>query len=425
MIKKLLKIILVLVVILLGLITAGVFIVAEDTALVNRAAKLSDSDIETLRNIVKENDPIGIVQTNKKKMRLTVSQINQLLAYASNRFDGSLRARAITEKNRAYVKSSIVLPDNPFGEYLNFSGFVRVQHSKYFVIEQLKVGKLPVPELVVTILQPLILEELNSRFNEYFRLWDYLRRIDLTNNGVSVHYRLERSDLADLKKLGRKLLVNTEMKERALAYVAEMERLLNLLPAEKQSLTRLLSPMFLFAELRSQKNNQVVEENRMALLVMGAYMTGRNPAKYISDQPVKPFRKIKFTLKNRNDLAQHYLISGAINAVSGTAWSNAIGLEKELKDSDGGSGFSFVDLMADIAGNKLAQSALSESSAAKLQSKMARLSGEESIMGDIGGLAEGLTSTEFRLEYGNTNSDEYITVVREIERRLFQCDAYR
>ena len=358
MIKKLLKIILVLVVILLGLITAGVFIVAEDTALVNRAAKLSDSDIETLRNIVKENDPIGIVQTNKKKMRLTVSQINQLLAYASNRFDGSLRARAITEKNRAYVKSSIVLPDNPFGEYLNFSGFVRVQHSKYFVIEQLKVGKLPVPELVVTILQPLILEELNSRFNEYFRLWDYLRRIDLTNNGVSVHYRLERSDLADLKKLGRKLLVNTEMKERALAYVAEMERLLNLLPAEKQSLTRLLSPMFLFAELRSQKNNQVVEENRMALLVMGAYMTGRNPAKYISDQPVKPFRKIKFTLKNRNDLAQHYLISGAINAVSGTAWSNAIGLEKELKDSDGGSGFSFVDLMADIAGNKLAQSAL-------------------------------------------------------------------
>jgi len=425
MIIKLLKIFLVLIVIVVGLITAGVLLVAEDTALVNRATKLSENEIETLRSIVKENNPVGIVQASKKKMILTTSQINKLLSLASNRFDDSLRVRAITEKNRAYVKSSIVLPDNPFGEYINLSAFVRVQHSKYFVIEKLKLGKLPVPRLFVTILQPLILEELNKRHNEYFRLWDYLKRIDLTDAGVSVHYRLERSDLADIKNLGRKLLVNTEMKERALAYVAEMERLLNLLPNEKQSLTRMLSPMFLFAELRSQKNKQAVEENRIALLIMGAYMIGRNPAKYISDQPVKPFRKIKFTLKNRHDLAQHYLISSAINAVSGTAWSKAIGLEKELKDSDGGSGFSFVDLMADIAGNKLAQASLTESSAVELQSKMARLSGEESIMGEIGGLAEGLTSAEFRLEYGNTNSDEYITVVREIERRLFQCDAYR
>lgn len=425
MIKSFFKLILILLVIAIGAIAISIYLIAEDTALVSSSKALSEADIEKLRNIIKDNKPLAVVNSSKKKLALTTQQINQLLGYGSGQLNNSLRARVVTEKSRFYLKASYVLPENPVSKFLNVSAYVRMQHAKHFVIEELKLGKLKIPRLLVTIAEPWLLEKLQSRYDKHFRLWKYLRRINVSEDGVTVYYRLERSDLAELKQLGRKILVNNDMKQNVLAYVAEMERILGTLPGNKQSLTRLMAPMFIFTEQRSQTSKKPVEENRMAMLVMGAYMMGRNPAKYISDEPVKPFKNINFTLRDRNDLPKHYLISSAINAVSGTAWSNAIGLEKELNDSDGGSGFSFVDLMADIAGNKLAQAALDENKAKKLQAKMALLTSEDSIIGEITGLAEGLTATEFRLEYGNTNSDEYITVVREIERRLFQCDAYR
>ncbi|MCK4708255.1 MAG: hypothetical protein KAU21_06535, partial [Gammaproteobacteria bacterium] len=179
------------------------------------------------------------------------------------------------------------------------------------------------------------------------------------------------------------------------------------------------------AEKRSLFNSQPIEENRIAILTLAAYVVDKNLLTYISDKPVKSRKKIKFTLKGRNDLAQHYLVSSGINAVSNTAWSNAIGLKKELKDSDGGSGFSFVDLMADIAGNKLAETAFAPSRASALQLKLKQLNSENDILGDISGLQEGLSATAFRMEFGNTSSEEYTRIVREIHRRLVSCSVYR
>lgn len=425
MLKKLLKLIIVLVLIMAAALTAAVFLVAEDYALVARTATPSESEIAELRKIISENKPAQVLKSGKKTLVLTTSQINQLMSYASYRLNPSLSANMVTDRDRFYLRSSFRLPDNPLGQFLNISVKARVQLAKYLVIEELKLGQLRVPPVLVTIVEPYMLEQLNSRYAEYIALWKYLRRIDLRKEKVTVYYRLERSDLAQIKKLGRKVLVNSESRKKVLAYTTELENILSRMPDTRQSLIHLLVPMFDFARAQSVKSQEPVEENRMALLVLGSYMTGRNPAKYISDEAVKPFKKIKFTLKERTDLSQHYLVSSAINALSGTAWSNAIGLEKELNDADGGSGFSFVDLMADIAGNKLAQAALNKASAANLQEKMTSLQNESEIIGRIEGLQEGLTEREFKLEYGNANSDEYMTVVREIERRLFRSTAYR
>jgi hypothetical protein len=53
----------------------------------------------------------------------------------------------------------------------------------------------------------------------------------------------------------------------------------------------------------------------------------------------------------RRDLAQHFFLSGYLTAVAGATAAEAAGLSKELADAEpGGSGFSFHDLAADLAG---------------------------------------------------------------------------
>ena len=59
------------------------------------------------------------------------------------------------------------------------------------------------------------------------------------------------------------------------------------------------------------------------------------------------------TLRGRQDLMQHFLLSAAIQASAGTKSAEAVGLAKELHDASYGSGFSFADWCADLSGISL------------------------------------------------------------------------
>ncbi|MHB8970299.1 MAG: matrixin family metalloprotease [Pirellulaceae bacterium] len=62
------------------------------------------------------------------------------------------------------------------------------------------------------------------------------------------------------------------------------------------------------------------------------------------------------TLLNRRDLAQHFFLSGYLTAVVGAATAESAGIAKELADAKpGGSGFSYRDLTADLAGIHFAE----------------------------------------------------------------------
>ena len=425
MIKKLFYTVLILISLSVVLLMAAVYISIDKTSIVKASQPLSVSDFDSLRQIVNSNKPAAVMSSGKKQLKLTNEQANELLRFTNQNFDKNLRASTKFTNNRINLKLSYQLPSNPIGRFVNIKAQLRINYAKYFIIEKLKIGHIPVPSSVLKIIQPEIVALVKKYYGEYFVLWKHIKRIDVTNTDMTVHYQIQRTDFKKLRNMIRKVLVDDEMRERITAYAREMDRIINRLDSGAQSIINLISPMFKFAEKRSLFNNQAIEENRIAILTLAAYVVGKNPLTYISDKPVKSRKKIKFTLKGRNDLAQHYLVSSGINAVSNTAWSNAIGLKKELKDSDGGSGFSFVDLMADIAGNKLAETAFSPSRASALQLKLKQLNSENDILADISGLQEGLSATAFRMEFGNTSSEEYTRIVREIHRRLVSCSVYR
>ena len=64
------------------------------------------------------------------------------------------------------------------------------------------------------------------------------------------------------------------------------------------------------------------------------------------------------TMRARRDAVEHFAMSAALAALLGAPTAEKAGTLKELSDAQGGSGFSFVDISADMAGIAFAQAVL-------------------------------------------------------------------
>ena len=424
MFKKLFYLTLFLITLSIVAILTVLYLSVEDKAMVASDQRMAEIDIEKIKRIIQSNKPAAVMSGKKIKLRLTSAEANQILALASKEYLPKINAVSEFPDNRLKLKLSYRLPDNPAGRFLNISVMLKLYYGKYFTIEALKIGKVVVPEMLLPYMQPLIKDFVKKYYGGYFVLWKHIKRIDIYNSVLTINYKITRNNFERVRRLARQILVSDKMRERIKIYSKEMTRLSDELGTDAQSIMNFMRPVFKLAERRSLAGNSAIEENRVAILTLAAFNIGKNPLSYVSDIEIKKPERIILTLKGREDLAKHYLLSAAITALLDTKWSSAIGLNKELQDADGGSGFSFVDLMADMAGNKLAAVMQSERRAGIVQARIVKMMSEDDIMGNIEQLQEGLSAAEFRVEYGNSGSEEYVTVVREINRRLRDCVVY-
>ncbi len=156
--------------------------------------------------------------------------------------------------------------------------------------------------------------------------------------------------------------------------------------------------------------------------MLAAFTLGRDPATLFG-LPRQPLRLVHLTLRGRNDLARHFLVS-AVAAASGHATiSNALGLYKEFSDFNTGSGFSFSDLAADKAGTKFGTLAVTRPR--RLQRLMVRVRTEDWLMPSITGLPDHLSRRKFQQCFQGTNRAAYARLIELIERRIAACPSYR
>jgi hypothetical protein len=123
------------------------------------------------------------------------------------------------------------------------------------------------------------------------------------------------------------------------------------------SLPALAGPLFAYAAASAGERDPVAD-NRAALLVLARYVKGSSLELLLPEasQWPKP-TPLSVRLHGRHDLAQHFLISALLTATGSNAIANSVGVAKELDDARHGSGFSFVDLLADEAGNRFGERA--------------------------------------------------------------------
>lgn len=170
--------------------------------------------------------------------------------------------------------------------------------------------------------------------------------------------------------------------------------------------------------------------NQAVILALAAYVGHHRISPLIGDIQPDPLRPLKpnapAVMANRNDLARHFILSAAIQLLSEKGVSLAIGEFKELMDrAIGGSGYSFVDLAADMAGMEFAQVAMDPRYASDVQRILASNHAERTLFPSIVGLPEGLSKAEFQRQYTTVDSPAYLSQVDEIQTRLNKVTLYQ
>ena len=198
----------------------------------------------------------------------------------------------------------------------------------------------------------------------------------------------------------------------------------------RPSLTAYIGSLFRLARERSRNRNPV-EENRAAVLALAMYFGDSRFERLIGDVRTGGLRNHRprvrhVRLGGRHDLVRHFTVSAGLALTGGTAIADLIGEAKEIKDSGGGSGFSFADLAADRAGVRFAEAAVAAPvTARRLQEILSRPLNESDIFPNALDLPEGLSEAAFRRRFRDINHPVYNRLMRAIERRIDALPLYR
>jgi hypothetical protein len=421
---KLLKYLFILLILaLLAAPFALALISVQSEPLVAAAGELTARDIERARRLIAENDPRGMQPGEMRSLSLDEADLNLLLNYAITQVAGG-GARLDMRPGMLDVSVSVKLPENPLGRFVNLH-LELSQVGRRFIVDSLSLGGLTIPGWMADPVAQYLHRALET-VPEYRAALEAINGIRLTETRALLVYQW-RPELVDrIKQRGRDLLLSAEDRERMLAY-AQRLAVVSSDPYMGRTvpLIRFMEPLF---QLAKERGGDRVEENRAVLAVLSMYISGVNIPRMLGvpEGVVEPPAPRRLTLRGRHDFAQHFITSAGIAASGGSKLADAVGLFKEIDDSQGGSGFSFNDLAADRAGVRFAEAALkSAATAATVQEMMAAGPWEDHIIPDISDLPEFMPAARFQREYGGVGSPRYRQVVADIERRISSCGLHR
>ena len=190
-----------------------------------------------------------------------------------------------------------------------------------------------------------------------------------------------------------------------------------------------LSAALEVARSRTEGRRDAVRQNRAAMLALG-YVVGHPDVAELAQIPVSPDTiawsqsvRGRIRLRGRGDWPRHFTVSAALNVMRDLELSDGVGHLKEVRDSMGGSGFSFTDVLANRAGILFSdKSTGSRLDAQAMQRAFRTVPAVERFHPDPEGLPDDMQSVVFRAEYGGVGGRGYKRVMEDIGSRLDGCD---
>ena len=379
-------------------------------------ATLSVADVENAKQLLRDNDPRRLRDGERRRLRLSERELNLVLSYV---LPEPAAARAALTDGLMTIATSLELPHTPFGSYLN-SEVILAQGAASLEPVAASLGPFQLPAWLAGSLGTLFSRVLHTTVPEYASAMDSLQSLRIEDGGLLLEYQWREELLAQVRARGRDLALPEALRTSARVYYETLAP-----QARNTSLARPLQAVFQLADARSLAGRDPALENRAALLALGLALTGRDPAFLYEDgaSPGVRIQGMASTLRGRQDLAKHFVISATLTLSGGSRLADAIGVFKELSDSRGGSGFSFPDLLADRSGVVLAQRSTGPD-ARRIQQMLAEAGSEDVFMPPIDALPEGLQDLEFRSRYEDLDTQAYGRVKDEVERRIRELPLY-
>lgn len=406
-------------------VPAGLLFSAIEDApsVANAPASASQEDLARIKRWLKSHNPNAL-----RNDQLAVMNIGQR--------DLNLGVRAILPRPERHntnieigmghivVNATLKLPANPLGSYVNLALTMKAEGGDV-TPDAISFGELTLPGWTLEPMVQLGHYYLKEKLPEYSSVLHALQTVEFRPQKIFLAYRWDRELVRKLEERGRETMVPPADRERALAYYQALSRVSHR-SGSNVRLDILLEEMFSTALTRSNEDTAAAE-NRVLLLVLGTVLNRTSILRVIGGDAEGLGRRhhyVKWTLHQRNDLALHFGVSAAIAATGADVLADALGVFKELDDSRGGTGFSFIDILADRAGVNFARAATG-TSARRVQQFMASGSLSESdFMPSVADLPEGLMELEFKQRYRDLDDVLYAKVKNDVEARIAALNLY-
>lgn len=374
--------------------------------------------VSRTRSLLHDTVRTGTGDANQKRLILTAEDLTAAANFLLLRKKLDGRAVCTIENNRLKLLASIRLP-RLGGLYLNLR-LIADDAWPTVRLRRLKLGSLSLPSPLTGWLVSGALHY--TPLARYSRVGEQLvQDIRIRDDRLAVNLNWNRDVLAKAQGL----VTDLADKERLLVYHDRLAELVGQ-PELKRfvRLGSLMQPLFALAKRRSEEGHDPIEENRALIVVLAAYVNGKNLSAALFT-PTTPARR-GVLLNKRIDTAQHFMGSASLAMAGHGTLVDVIGLAKEMNDTHSGSGFSFIDLAADQAGALFGKSAVrSEAKARKLQDLLSRSADEAQFMPAIKDLPENLRPDEFADRFKAIESPEFQAMKQQIEERIQGLPLYR
>lgn len=415
---------------LLLLGAAGLAVLVIDAhPLVTESSTLTPTELRRARQFIR-----GVFASNRNAaqpatLRLSESEVEILLTQVLDNLHGGEAAVQLMP-GEFHLQLTATLPTSPLGRYANVDLTLQQRADQQLVLEHFRLGSLELPGWLADKLLQFGHRQLHLYLPEYTMLMSTIAGFQFLPDALELVYTLTPETLGELSARGTELLLPAETSERLQAHAGFLGELELQLEGSRDgrnniSLATVLGPMFRFA---LERGGDASEENRALLLVLAMHQMDMQPARLLQGAAAAPAarRRLHFTLYDRRDYAQHFLGSAVLATNLDPALADAIGVLKEMDDAVEGSGFSFTDLAADMAGIRFAEAAVLDPARARaVQELMGNDPAEDFFMFDVRGLPEFLGEEEFRRLYGEGDNAAYRALLEHIEAGIAETPLFR
>ena len=385
--------------------------------LVTRQATLSHQDIARAKDILRNNDPRYLPPGTNQTLDISHHDLDLAANYLLQKLARG-NARLDLQTDMLHLQITLHLPHVPWRSHLNLDTGIAATGGRP-QIASVQIGSLRIPaplaEFLLRRAAGLVYDD--SQLDSAMAL---LRDVRILPDRLRLTYQWNPMMLEQ----ARDSLLTHSDRESLRFYHDRLIELQSEGIGHRGSVTELLSKMFADARGRSQ-DRAPVGENIALLTVLGTWASGHNVNRLVPGSTRRP-KAFRLKIERRTDFAQHFLASAALAARGDSVLSDAVGLFKEISDTDRGSGFSFTDIAADRAGTRFGELATrSTEDARRLQGLLADGITEADLMPPARDLPEHLDAKAFQERFQHVGSPAYQDVMREIERRIDGIRLYR
>lgn len=410
------------------LLVAGLIVLMiESEPVVDVKAAEQVADADTVHELLAQLESSVSDRHQGHTITITTQQFDSIVGFLQ-RATPDFRGKVTVHPDATRLQASIAIPVDLFDSYLNVDA--TILPANFLLLDEVKIGDLHIPgHLAVGLAEWLVNRWTKSDIATQAR--EQIEKVSMTEQEMMVSLRPMDGFLRNLNEVKNGLSVDQDDELRDLTayylrYISFQDITLADTPQPAVDFIRLTMKR---AAQRSTPEN-AAEHNRAAILALAIFIGHHRVANFVGDVQPDADKALKPLtpplLRGRNDLARHFLISAALKVLSEQGVTLAIGEFKELMDrAMGGSGYSFVDLTADMAGIEFARVATSPVHAVRVQQLLSDMHDDDVIMPPVDGLAEGLSKDQFIEQFERVDSDAYLQEVAKIKARLANVPLYQ